>query len=70
MAKSGYEMMCHTPILWKHASHDIVFNLVVDDFGVKYKNRQDEEHLRNSLQILYPVTKYWTGSKVLGLTLK
>ena len=59
----GYEPMRHTPALWKHASHEIVFTLVVDDFGVKCTNRQDAEHLINALQILYPMTTYWTGSK-------
>ena len=65
----GYEPMRHTPALWTHASHDIVFTLVVDDFGVKYKHRKYEENLRNDLQKLYPGTTDWTGSKVFGLTL-
>ena len=56
-------------MLQKHASHDIVFALMVDDFGLKYTNRKDVEHLTNSLQILYPVITYCTGSKCLGLTL-
>ena len=59
----GYEPMRHTPALWKHTSHEIVFTLIMDDFGVKCKNRQDAEHLRNALQILYPMTTYWTGSE-------
>ena len=70
LEKYGYEPMRHTPALWKYASHDIVFTLVVDVFGVKYTNRQNTEHLRNGLQLLYPVTTYWTGFKKMGLTLK
>ena len=62
--------MRHIPELWKHASHDIVFTLVVDDFGLTCTNRQNEEHLRNALYILHPMTTYWTGSTKLGLTLK
>ena len=61
LTESGYEPMCHTPELWKHASHDIVFTFVVDDFRANYKNRQDVKHLINSLQILYPVITYGTG---------
>ena len=61
--------MSHTPALWKHTSHDIVFDLVLDEFRVKYTNRQDKEHLRNALQILYPMTTHWTGSNCLGVTL-
>ena len=56
--KSLYEPLCHTPALWTYASHEIVFTLVVDNFGVKYENRKDLDHLRNDLQILYPVTTY------------
>ena len=66
----GYEPVRHTPVLWKHTSSDIVFTLVVDDLGVKYTNRQDMEHLRNAVQILYPVTTYWTRSKKFGPTLQ
>ena len=62
--------MRHTPEMWKHASHDIIFTLVVDYFGAKYTNRQDTEHLKHDLQILHPVTTDWKVSKHLGLTLK
>ena len=62
--------MRHTPALCKHASHEIVFILLVDGFGVNYTCRQDTEHLRNSLRVLYAVNTYCTGLKVLGLTLK
>ena len=70
LRKSGYEIMHHNPDLQKHTSHDIVFTLVVDNFGVNYPNRQDVKHLRNTLQWLYPVTTYLKGSKKLALALK
>ena len=35
LAKYGYETMHLTPEMWKHPSHDIVFTLIVDNFGVK-----------------------------------
>ena len=36
LAQFGYEPVPRTPALWKHATRDITFYLVVDDFGVKY----------------------------------
>ena len=59
--------MCHTPALWKHTSRNIVFALVVDNFGVNYSNRKDAEHLGNPLQLLYPVTTDWTVLKTIGI---
>jgi hypothetical protein len=39
-----------TPMLFKHATRDITFVLVVDDFGVKYDRLSDYQHLVDSLQ--------------------
>ena len=39
-------------------------------FGVNYTNREDEEYLRNALQILCSGTTYCTVSKHLELTVK
>ena len=50
--------------MWKHTSHGVVLDLMVDGFGVKYTNRKDVEHLINVLQILYPGTTDWTVSKI------
>ena len=36
LAQFGYAPIPHTPDLWKHATRDITFSLVVDDSGVKY----------------------------------
>jgi len=36
LAPYGYAPVPITPGLWKHASRDVTFSLVVDDFGVKY----------------------------------
>ena len=67
---AGCEPMHHTPELCKYTSHDIFFTLVVYAFGIKYSNRQDVEHLSNAFQLLCPMTKCWTWSKQLVLTLK
>jgi len=36
--------------LWKHATRDITFCLVVDDFRIKYTNKDDLNHLLTALQ--------------------
>jgi hypothetical protein len=42
----------------------------VDDFGIKYKDRADAEHLLSVLQEEYRLTADWTGSKYLGMTIQ
>ena len=34
LAPYGYHPVANTPGLWRHDTRDIVFSLVVDDFGV------------------------------------
>ena len=46
------------------------FSLVVDDFGIKYTQKEDADHLLKSLQEDYEIIEEWTGEKSLGLTLK
>jgi hypothetical protein len=60
----------HIPGLWKHATRNIQFLLVVDDFGVKYTNVADARHLISALETAYQVTTDWTGEKYCGLKLK
>ena len=36
----GYAPVPHTPALWKHATRDITFSLVVDDFSIKYFDKK------------------------------
>ena len=36
LARNGYSLVPHTPSLWRHHTSDLVFSLVVDDFGIKY----------------------------------
>jgi RNase adaptor protein for sRNA GlmZ degradation len=46
----------HTPGMWTHATRDITFGLVIDNFGFKYTTRCDADHLLTVLQQLYTVT--------------
>ena len=46
----GYAPVPRTPALWKHATRDITFTLVVDNFGVKYVVKENADHLIESLK--------------------
>ena len=41
----GYTRAGFTPGLFKHATRDNFFSLVIDDFGVKYTAKNDALHL-------------------------
>ena len=45
------------------------FCLCVDDFGVKTYNKDDTEHLLNSLKANYKISTDMTGSNYCGLTI-
>jgi hypothetical protein len=70
LAPYGYAPCPITPGLWKHETRDISFLLVVDDFGVKYTDRRDVEHLLTALQTSYKVSIDWEGERYCGLILK
>jgi hypothetical protein len=69
LAPHGYEPVPLTHGLWKHTTRDILFTLVVDDFGVKYTKRSDADHLLTTLEKFYKVSTDWTGARYCGLTL-
>jgi hypothetical protein len=68
-ATHDYAPCTHTPGLWNHSTQDITFSLVVDDFGIKYTNRDDVIHLLAALEKMYTVTTDWTGSLYIAMTL-
>ena len=45
----------NSPGLFKYISRDINFTLVVDDFGVKYTNKNDVIHLISTLKKVYEI---------------
>lgn len=68
LAANGYEQ-CSTdsPCLFQNKEKTITFSLVVDDFGVKYRNKADVEALIACLaKGEYKMSQDWTGSKYLG----
>jgi hypothetical protein len=71
LAKHGYFEQPHTPGLWRHESHQIWFNLAVDDFGIKYIGKGNLKHLYNALwKETYDVVKDRAGELYCGINLK
>ena len=69
LAPFGYYEHTRTPGLWYHESRPISFTLVVDDFGVKYVNKADADHLIKSIRSTYTVTEDWSGDLYCGISL-
>ena len=66
----GYKPCRFTHRLYKHETRNIVFSLVVDDFGVKYTNKYNTDHLIMTLQKKYTIKMNWIGDYYLGMTLE
>ena len=48
----------------------MAFTLVVDDFGIKYINKEHINHFWKEVEEWYPVKGDWAESKYLGMDLK
>jgi hypothetical protein len=71
LAPHGYRPVPLTPGLWRHDTRDLTFSLVVDDFGIKYTNKADADHLIAALTSCnYQVSLDWEGSRYCGLSLE
>ena len=66
LADHGYHQTEHTPCLFKHDTNSVIFTLVVDDFGVKYKQKEDVTHLLDTLEKLYKIKTNWSGDAYIG----
>jgi hypothetical protein len=69
LAAYGYVPVAHTAGLFKHLSRPVTFCLTVDDFGIKYIDRCNADHLFKALRDIYAITTDWSGTKYCGLTL-
>ena len=69
LAVKGYYQCQHTPGLWRHVWQSITFCLVVDDFGIKFTDKADFEHLKAALEEHYTVAVDYTGSLFCGIKL-
>ena len=45
LAQFGYSPVARTPPLWKHATKNITFLLVLNYFGVKYFGKEHADHI-------------------------
>ena len=67
LAQFGYAPVPGNPILLKHATRDITFSLIVDDFSVKYVGKDNADHLIQSLNKQYTISMDFIGSLFFGL---
>ncbi len=67
--KAGYQQSKNTPGYWCHNWRPISFTLVVNNFGVKYINKEDVKHLASVLKQDYEIDIDWEGTQYLGLML-
>lgn len=70
LAKEGYFPLKLTSGIFKHTTRDILFSLVVDDFGVRYTKKEVAEHLTKTIENRYPIKCCWDPDYYLGITLK
>ncbi len=69
LAPFGYYKCINTPSLWYHKTCPITFTLIVDNFGVKFIDKADVDHLIASIKMTYILTKDWTGDLYCGTKL-
>jgi hypothetical protein len=50
LQKQGYHQSQMTPGLWKHDTHPIGFSLVINNFGVKYVDEENAQHLSDTVR--------------------
>jgi hypothetical protein len=69
LAHHGYRPVPHTHGLWQHDTRPVTFTLVIDDFRIKYVDKENAYHLLNALKQDYKVTEDWTGGLYCGIKL-
>ena len=72
LASNRYYECKKTPGLWQHAPYPISSTLVVDDFSVKYTDKDiaDVDHLITCFKEDYKLTKDWDGDLYGGIKFK
>jgi hypothetical protein len=69
LAPAGYVPCTVTPGLWHHQHSNLMFSLVVNDFGIRSIKRDDVKQLIAMLQREYKCIINWEGNRYVGLTL-
>ena len=70
LAGFGYAPTPMTPGLWRHATNGVIFSLCVDDFLIKYRCKEDADHLLKTLQSKYTISTDWDAAAYCGVTLQ
>jgi hypothetical protein len=70
LAKYGYLKAKRTDGLFLHKTRDLSFTLVVDDFGIKYTNKDDVDHLIAAVRDKYPLKVDWDAKQYVGIHLQ
>ena len=70
LKRHGYYLAPNTSCLFKHKTNSVVFTLVVDDFAVKYKCKEDVLHLLQAIKSEYDFTVSWDNCKFLGMAIE
>ena len=68
--KHGYVQADKIDGFFKHITRDISFTLVVDDFGIKYFNNDDVQHLIKIMQEKYTFKVYFNAKQYISIDLK
>ncbi len=66
----GYYPEPHCVGIWSHKTRRTKFCLCVDDFGIKYFNQDDADHLLNALRAHYKISVDTEGKNYCGLTIE
>jgi len=67
--KEGYFQSQTVPGFWEHTTKSIQFVWVVDDFGIKYINKDDLDHLTRTLEKYYDVAVDLDGKEFVKIEL-
>jgi hypothetical protein len=70
LVSHGFYECKHTPCFYRHLTRNLLFGVVVDDFGIQYTNKADAQWLETILKERWGVKTDWTGDKFLGLRLE
>ena len=68
--KHDYVQAEYTDGLFVHKLWDILFTLVVDDFGIKYTNKKDVGHLISIMRSKYKFKVDFDAKQYIGIHLK
>jgi hypothetical protein len=70
LQEAGYLMDNNVKCLFIHETRSTMFTLTVDDFGIKYNNDEDLQHLIEALEKVYKVKVNLKGDKYLGMNIE